>query len=403
MTIRITGDGPKITATGSGSTVLVEISTGQHDPGSFSGVHNDLTGRSTTGAHVGTAVSIDPSGFAGNLDESITNAQLLAAAVDDLTTGGGGGGGGVALGETSTTAYRGDRGKTAYDHSQVTTGNPHGTTAADIGAAATSHTHTGTQVTVDASGFNGNLTTSDDTVQEIAQKLDDLTIPAAGIADPGGANDDFLQRKAGAWSARTIAQVKTDLGVGSPLAAQPRTSGVYYTLAGSEGASANAMPSAAGQLRAHPVWLPAGAYNRIGIFTTVAAASTVRLGVYPNNAATMVPDGQTLLFDGGTVNTNATAGLLEITVSFTIPADGVYWLASLCDAYTATPTGIGWQGTVGATPNLPWHGNQAYGSPGGRGSWARTLNSVTTGAMPATFPTASGTDTRVQQIVVRAT
>ena len=275
--------------------------------------------------------------------------------------------------------------------------------ADDIGAAATSHTHTGTQVTVDASGFNGNLTTSDDTVQEIAQKLDDLTIPAAGIADPGGANDDFLQRKAGAWSARTIAQVKTDLGVGSPLAAQPRTSGVYYTLAGSEGASANAMPSAAGQLRAHPVWLPAGAYNRIGIFTTVAAASTVRLGVYPNNAATMVPDGQTLLFAGGTVNTNATAGLLEITVSFTIPADGVYWLASLCDAYTATPTGIGWQGTVGATPNLPWHGNQAYGSPGGRGFWGRTLNSVTTGAMPATFPTASGTDTRIQQIVVRAT
>jgi len=91
VTIRITGDGPKITATGSGSTVLVEISTGQHDPGSFSGVHNDLTGRSTTGAHVGTAVSIDPTGFTGNLDETIVNAQLLAAAVDDLTTGGGGG------------------------------------------------------------------------------------------------------------------------------------------------------------------------------------------------------------------------------------------------------------------------------------------------------------------------
>ena len=38
----------------------------------------------------------------------------------------------LALGETSSTAYRGDRGKTAYDHSQ-TTGNPHGTTAADVG------------------------------------------------------------------------------------------------------------------------------------------------------------------------------------------------------------------------------------------------------------------------------
>lgn len=39
----------------------------------------------------------------------------------------------LALGETSSTAYRGDRGKTAYDHSQ-STGNPHGATAADVGA-----------------------------------------------------------------------------------------------------------------------------------------------------------------------------------------------------------------------------------------------------------------------------
>ena len=44
----------------------------------------------------------------------------------------GGGGSGLELGETSSTAYRGDRGKIAYDHSQ-TTGNPHGTTKNDIG------------------------------------------------------------------------------------------------------------------------------------------------------------------------------------------------------------------------------------------------------------------------------
>ena len=37
----------------------------------------------------------------------------------------------LALGETSTTAYRGDRGKIAYDHSQLT-GNTHGATAAQI-------------------------------------------------------------------------------------------------------------------------------------------------------------------------------------------------------------------------------------------------------------------------------
>ena len=63
---------------------------------------------------------------------------------------------GVALGETAATAYRGDRGKTAYEHSQDGTvhvtaaqktawdgkaaGN-HSHTPASIGAAAASHTH----------------------------------------------------------------------------------------------------------------------------------------------------------------------------------------------------------------------------------------------------------------------
>ena len=57
----------------------------------------------------------------------------------------------LELGETSSTAYRGDRGKIAYDHSQ-TIGNPHGTTKNDIGlgnvpnldttnAVNNSHTH----------------------------------------------------------------------------------------------------------------------------------------------------------------------------------------------------------------------------------------------------------------------
>lgn len=45
----------------------------------------------------------------------------------------------LALGETSSTAYRGDRGKTAYDHSQVT-GNPHGTTKGDVGLSNVDNT-----------------------------------------------------------------------------------------------------------------------------------------------------------------------------------------------------------------------------------------------------------------------
>lgn len=39
----------------------------------------------------------------------------------------------LALGETDSTAYRGDRGKIAYDHSQLTSGNPHNVTASDVG------------------------------------------------------------------------------------------------------------------------------------------------------------------------------------------------------------------------------------------------------------------------------
>jgi hypothetical protein len=46
----------------------------------------------------------------------------------------------LALGETSSTAYRGDRGKTAFDHSQIIAGNPHGTTKADVGLSNVDNT-----------------------------------------------------------------------------------------------------------------------------------------------------------------------------------------------------------------------------------------------------------------------
>ena len=48
-----------------------------------------------------------------------------------------------------------------------------------LGWVDTAHVHdmpTAADIAVDASGFNGNLTTSDDTVQEVAQKLNNLNI-----------------------------------------------------------------------------------------------------------------------------------------------------------------------------------------------------------------------------------
>ena len=38
----------------------------------------------------------------------------------------------ITLGETSSTAYRGDRGKIAYEHSLITSGNPHNVTKSDV-------------------------------------------------------------------------------------------------------------------------------------------------------------------------------------------------------------------------------------------------------------------------------
>ena len=61
----------------------------------------------------------------------------------------------IGLGETSATAYRGDRGKTAYDHSNAT-GNPHGATTADIADSTNKRYCTDAQKTVLANTSNTN-------------------------------------------------------------------------------------------------------------------------------------------------------------------------------------------------------------------------------------------------------
>lgn len=58
---------------------------------------------------------------------------LMAAEKEQARANIGAGTSSVVLGETSSTAYRGDRGKTAYDHAQKTSGNPHGVTKNDVG------------------------------------------------------------------------------------------------------------------------------------------------------------------------------------------------------------------------------------------------------------------------------
>lgn len=89
----------------------------------------------------------------------------------------------LALGETGNTAYRGDRGKQAYDHISRSD-NPHGVTYQQVGAAAEDHTHTAAEVGAAASSHTHSTAT---------------TSAAGFLPTLGGGTTNFL-RADGTWA-----------------------------------------------------------------------------------------------------------------------------------------------------------------------------------------------------------
>ena len=77
----------------------------------------------------------------------------------------------LALGETSSTAFRGDYGKTAYDHA-LTSGNPHGLTLSDINAMST----TGSNSNIDKLIFNKDTVVVPSSEGEIGWNATDKTL-----------------------------------------------------------------------------------------------------------------------------------------------------------------------------------------------------------------------------------
>jgi len=135
----------------------------------------------------------------------------------------------LALGETATTAYRGDRGKVAYDHSQAT-GNPHGTTPADIGAvpttrkingksltadvslsatdvgaAAASHTHTKSQI----SDFPASMIPTAHASTHKTGGSDALSPADIGAAASGHTHSDYMPKSGGTFTGIATAQSNT--------------------------------------------------------------------------------------------------------------------------------------------------------------------------------------------------
>lgn len=114
-------------------------------------------------------------------------------------------GSGIALGETSSTAYRGDRGKIAYDHSGIT-GNPHSTTKSDVGLGNVDNTSdinkpisTATQQAIDNISTNARNFTRNFRNWEFANAtldfIDDntVTINLSG-AQNGAINTKYIRR-----------------------------------------------------------------------------------------------------------------------------------------------------------------------------------------------------------------
>lgn len=66
--------------------------------------------------------------------------------------------GGLTLGESSVNAYRGDRGKVAYDHSQIS-GNPHNTTKSNVGLGSVQNYGIATQSEAEAGTSNAKYMT----------------------------------------------------------------------------------------------------------------------------------------------------------------------------------------------------------------------------------------------------
>lgn len=123
----------------------------------------------------------------------------------------------LALGETSASAYRGDRGKIAYDHSLLTSGNPHNVTKSDVGLSNVPNLDATNPINIvqtasyrfvsdtEKSTWNGKQDSLGFTAENVANKSSDLTASATKYPTINAVNTG-LALKENTITAGTISQ-----------------------------------------------------------------------------------------------------------------------------------------------------------------------------------------------------
>lgn len=158
---------------------------------------SDLSTAETFGFHTTSAVG---TAYIKNVKVELGNrASSWCPAVEDA----------LVLGETSTTAYRGDRGKTAYNHSQAAHAPSNAQKNSDITkaeieakltGAITTHTHN--YLSLSGGTLTGNVTLQHGTASKEAQYMAERTDTGVGVwlgVGSGGTNHGVYSQKLDKW------------------------------------------------------------------------------------------------------------------------------------------------------------------------------------------------------------